>query len=75
MCLEDGGMKGGDERQPRNAKVMEGECGGGRSVGKVGMKGYEENAVPGIENESGSEKGGSGERRGEEEKDLEGETV
>lgn len=52
-------MKGGDERQAGNAKVMEDESGGReggrRSARKVGMKGCEENAMPGIENERGSE--------------------
>lgn len=52
-------MKGGDERQAGNAKVMEDESGGGeggrRSARKVGMKGCEENVMPGIENERGSE--------------------
>lgn len=46
----------------------------GGSVWKVGMKGCEENTVPGIENERGSEKGKWREKRREEE-DLEGETV
>lgn len=54
-------MKGGDERQPGNAKVTEDEerRGGWRVMGckgKVGMKVCEEKAVPGIETERGSEK-------------------
>lgn len=47
-------MKRGEERQPGNAKAAEGERGGGGSVRKVGMKGCEESAVPGIESERGS---------------------
>lgn len=50
-------MKGGDERQPGNAKVMEDERSGGEGgAKKVGMKGCEEKTVPGIENERGSKK-------------------
>lgn len=47
------------ERQPGNANVMEDENGGGGGEGgvrKVGMKVREENTMPRIENERGSEK-------------------
>lgn len=77
VCWEDGRMKGGDERQAGNAKVMEDESGGGEAKCKKSGDERVWRERDARNREWKRERRECGERRGEEEEeeDLKGETV